>query len=564
MISPNRELILSLDDLRVDFKTDDELIHAVRGVSFDVHREETLAIVGESGSGKSVTNLAMMGLLPTPPAIIQSGVASFNGENLLKMSEPDLRGIRGRHIAMIFQDPMTALNPLMTIGQQMTEVTRTHLKLSRHEAQAKAVEMLGLVGISQPERRLKNYPHEFSGGMRQRVMIAMALSCEPELLIADEPTTALDVTIQAQIIDLLADLQKRRGTAIILITHDLGVVAGVADRVKVMYQGEVVESNDVDPLFASPQHPYTQKLLDLLPRIDEPRLDRVFVGESDRSAEDKQDVLLSVEDLHVHFPVRQSSWFRSQEETVRAVDGVSFSIDRGETLGLVGESGCGKSTTARTIISLQRATSGDVQLDGRSIVGLSDRATFKHRRRMQMVFQDPFASLNPRMTVGDIVSEPLKVHGLAAGKDAKLEVLRLLELVELEAKFINRYPHEFSGGQRQRIGIARALAVKPDLILCDEPVSALDVSIQSQIMTLLMDLQQRLGVAYLFISHDLAVVRHLASRVGVMYAGRIVEMKPAEELYRNPEHPYTRALLSAVPIPDPNAQRERIVWNPEE
>ncbi|MEM1225826.1 MAG: ABC transporter ATP-binding protein [Planctomycetota bacterium] len=569
-MNPSDKPILSLEDLRVDFVTDDELIHAVCGVSFEVHRGETLAIVGESGSGKSVTNLAMMGLLPRPPAVIRSGAAQFGGEDLLQLPEDRLRQIRGRHIAMIFQDPMTSLNPLMTVGQQLTEVTRLHLGLTRREADRKAIEMLGLVEIPHPERRLRSYPHEFSGGMRQRVMIAMALSCEPELLIADEPTTALDVTIQAQIIDLLADLQQRRGTAIVLITHDLGVVAGVADRVAVMLEGQVVETGDAVPLFANPQHAYTEKLLSLLPRVDvvPSRIESIDdehgpnLCDADQSGVSESDApLLAVEDLKVHFPLQTTSWFRSSNEVVKAVDGVSFEIHRGETLGLVGESGCGKSTTARTIINLGRPTEGKIEMDGNSIAGLPESKMKPFRRRLQMIFQDPFASLNPRMTVGSIIGEPLAIHGLASGRDRALEVLRLLELVELGPRFLNRYPHEFSGGQRQRIGIARALAVQPELILCDEPVSALDVSIQAQIMTLLMDLQQRLGVAYLFISHDLAVVRHLADRVGVMYQGRLVEMSSSQELYDDPQHPYTRSLLSAVPIPDPTVKRQRIVWN---
>ncbi|MEM9364496.1 MAG: ABC transporter ATP-binding protein [Planctomycetota bacterium] len=585
------EPLLRVQDLRVSFKTDDGWVRAVRGVSFDLWSGETLAIVGESGSGKSVTNLAMMGLVPTPPGKIESGTAMLGGRDLLQLSTEEMQKVRGRKVSMIFQDPMTALNPLMTIGQQMMEITRLHLSTTRKAARNRAVEMLDLVGIPSPESRLNAYPHEFSGGMRQRVMIAMALSCEPELLIADEPTTALDVTIQAQIMDLLGELKTRCGTSIILITHDLGVVAGVADRVVVMFDGEVLETADVDRLFANPTHEYTKGLLAAVPRLDAESPSRLQPiqstdwkrSEDEASSESAEneptsaaagaspvaptwsrsdavgntaDPLLSVQDLQVRYPLGgEGSLFKKQ--WFQAVDGISFDIKRGETLGLVGESGCGKSTTTRAILNLTRAAGGNVMVEGQDILGLPDQAMMPYRRRLQMVFQDPYASLNPRMTAGNIIGEPLTVHGLASGRDRKFEVLRLMQLVGLEPKFLNRYPHEFSGGQRQRIGIARALAVQPELILCDEPVSALDVSIQAQIINLMMDLQDQLGIAYLFISHDLAVVRHIADRVGVMYAGKIVELAAASELYRSPQHPYTQALLSAVPIPDPVVARQR-------
>jgi len=543
------ETILQVRNLSVSFLSHGKEIQAVRGVSFDVKKGETLGIVGESGSGKSVTARSIMRLLPSPPAVVKEGEILFLGENLLHKTEKEMENIRGREIGMIFQDPMTSLNPMMKVGDQIAEGLIKHQKRPAREAEQKAIEMLKLVGIRDSETRARQYPHEFSGGMRQRVMIAMALACRPALLIADEPTTALDVTIQAQILRVMKNMQQRFGTSIILITHDLGVVAGMCDRVVVMKDGEIVETGTTEDIFARPRHPYTLKLLNALPRLDAEkkpgRAPLVLTGA------DRGRPLIEVRSLRKYFDLGKGN-------LLKAVDGVSFRIGRGETLGLVGESGCGKSTTGRTILRLHEPTGGDVLYDGVPVNRLSAREMKRMRRHMQMIFQDPYASLNPRMKVLDIIGEALDAQKLAFSKrERQKRVEELLEMVGLEPSFAMRYPHEFSGGQRQRIGIARALAVNPQFVVCDEPLSALDVSFQAQIVRLLEELRQRLGLTYLFIAHDLAVVKQISDRVAVMYRGRIVELAESEELYANPRHPYTRKLLAAIPVPDPQVEKRR-------
>lgn len=542
-------IILQVSNLTVSFQTRDQEVEAVRGISFEVGKGETLGIVGESGSGKSVTARSIMRLLPSPPANIKDGKIIFLGKNLADYSEKEMEHIRGRDIGMIFQDPMTSLNPTLKIGEQIAEGLIKHQKLSRKEAKAQAVEMLKLVGIRDSELRYAQYPHEFSGGMRQRVMIAIALACRPALLIADEPTTALDVTIQAQILNLMKNMQARFGTSIILITHDLGVVAGMCDRVAVMKEGVIVESGTTEEIFAHPSHPYTLKLLNALPRLDEPKKEKPAPLLS--SGRDQRQPLIEVKSLQQHFDLGKGN-------ILKAVDDISFHIREGETLGLVGESGSGKSTTGRAILRLHQPTGGDVLYQGMAVNRLSSSEMKTMRRYMQMIFQDPYASLNPRLKIADIIGEALDVHRLVgSAAERKKRVETLLDMVGLEPAFAERYPHEFSGGQRQRIGIARALAVEPKFIVCDEPLSALDVSIQAQVVELLEDLQHRLGLTYLFIAHDLSMVKHISDRVAVMYMGKIVELAESEELYANPQHEYTKSLLAAVPVPDPKIESRK-------
>ncbi|MFU8691760.1 dipeptide ABC transporter ATP-binding protein [Rossellomorea sp. FS2] len=538
------ESILKVDNLHISFQSKEEGFDAVRGVSFEVKKGETLGIVGESGSGKSVTARSIMRLLPSPPSYMKEGEITFLGENLAEKTEKEMESIRGRDIGMIFQDPMTSLNPTIRIGNQIAESLMKHQDLSREQAKKEAIDILKQVGIRNSEERYSQYPHEFSGGMRQRVMIAIALACRPTLLIADEPTTALDVTIQKQILNVMKHMQERFGTSIILITHDLGVVAGMCDSVVVMKEGEIVERGTTEEIFASPRHPYTKKLLNALPRLDEPK-------KSKKDPSPDKPPLLDVSSLRQHFDLGKG-------HTLKAVDDISFFIREGETLGLVGESGSGKSTTGRAILRLNEPTGGVVTYEGMSVNGMTKREMKAMRRHMQMIFQDPYASLNPRFKVMDIIGQALDIHGLCKTKqDRKRRVEELLEMVGLQASHAKRYPHEFSGGQRQRIGIARALAVEPKFIVCDEPLSALDVSIQAQIVDLLQDLQKRLGLTYLFIAHDLSMVKHISDRVAVMYAGKIVELAESEELYANPQHPYTKSLLSAIPIPDPAIEKKK-------
>ena len=540
--------LLSVRNLNVEFTTPDGLVPAVQDLSFDMQSGETLGIVGESGSGKSQTVLAVMGLLADNGRA--TGSAIFDGEDMLALSAERIRRIRGARIAMIFQDPMTSLNSYMTVGQQMALVLQFHQGLRRREARARCVDILKAVHITEPERRLDMYPHELSGGMRQRIMIASALLCEPALLIADEPTTALDVTVQAQILDLLRELRERFGTSIILITHDLGVVAGTCDRILVMQSGQARDYGGVDQVFYSPTSPYTRDLLAAVPRLDQaPDLPaRAAGGES----------LLQVDSLHVRFRIPSPTLF-GRAQDLRAVDDVSFELGPGETLGVVGESGCGKSTVARAVLRLIENTEGGVCLLGRELTTLDRKDLHDARRNMQIIFQDPLASLNPRMTVRDIVAEPLETYRDELSRaEMTQRVRRMLARVGLEEEHLNRYPHEFSGGQCQRIGIARALILEPRLVICDEPVSALDVSVQARIVELLISLQEDFGLSLIFIAHDLAVVRQISHRVMVMYLGRVVETSVQQQLYESPRHPYTRVLINAVPVPDPRAERNRV------
>ncbi len=541
------QALLTVEDLRVSFNTQSGRVRAVDGVSFELAPGEVLAIVGESGSGKSVTAQTILGLTRSPNAEI-SGSARLGEQELLRASESELRGVRGARVAMVFQDPMTSFNPVYKIGWQITEAIRAHDgEASKSTARKRAIELLDSVGIPDAAQRVDDYPHQFSGGMRQRAMIAMALALEPEILIADEPTTALDVTVQAQILALLERLNRERGLATILITHDLGVVAEVADRVLVMHNGLIVERGELDQIFYSPVDPYTRKLLDAVVRLDAaPPLRPGREGEP----------VLEVTDLVKHFPVKRGLLNREVDQ-VRAVDGVSLSVRKGETLGLVGESGSGKSTLSRTILQLLAPTSGSVRFEGQEIAGLSRRAMRPLRRQIQMVFQDPYASLNPRKRIGQIVGEPLRVQGEASGAELRREVQELLDRVGLSAEHYDRFPHEFSGGQRQRIGIARALALRPKLIVADEPVSALDVSIRAQILDLLSELQAEFGLTYIFVAHDIGVVRHVSDRIAVMYQGKIVEQGPADAVCERPQDAYTKQLLAAVPIPDPREARAR-------
>jgi peptide/nickel transport system ATP-binding protein len=540
------EPLLNVRDLRVSFATEGGLVQAVDGVSFDLAAGEVLAIVGESGSGKSVATQTIVGLTRSPNTHVE-GSARLNDAELIGAGEAELRKVRGARIGMVFQDPMTSFNPVYRIDDQLIEAIKAHRPdMGNREARSLAVEALEAVGMPDGARRAERYPHEFSGGMRQRAMIAMALALEPEILIADEPTTALDVTIQAQILELLRRLNRERELATILITHDLGVVAEVADRVLVMQEGKIVERGGLDEVFYSPKDPYTRKLLGAVVRLDQaPPL---------RSAREGVP-LLEVTDLVKHFPVKRGLLINREVDRVRAVDGVSFSVVPGETLGLVGESGSGKSTLSRTVLQLMTPTSGSVRFEGREIVGLSRREMRPLRAEMQMVFQDPYASLNPRKRVGQIVGEPLRLQGRASGAELRKQVQILLEHVGLSPAHYQRYPHEFSGGQRQRIGIARALALRPKLIIADEPVSALDVSIRAQILDLLDDLQEKFGLTYIFVAHDIGVVRHISDRIAVMHEGRIVEQGPADRVCERPSDPYTRTLLAAVPVPDPRESR---------
>ncbi|GAB4227031.1 MAG: ABC transporter ATP-binding protein [Kiloniellaceae bacterium] len=523
------------------------------GVTFDLHEGETLCIAGESGSGKSITALSLMGLLPEGAAVT-AGEAWLGERNLFTLPEREMLQVRGGEIAMIFQEPMTSLNPVMTIGTQLVEALRAHRDLSAAAARREAVDILGAVRISEPARRFRQYPHELSGGMRQRVMIAMALCCNPKVLIADEPTTALDVTIQAQILALMEDLQKQFGTAILLITHNMGVVAEMADRVLVMNQGRVVESGEAERLFAAPQDPYTRKLLAAVPKLgsmagrDRPLRAREKPQDSAAPAP-----VVEVRDLTVRFDILGGLLQRPQRR-VHAVERISFDIAAGETLALVGESGCGKSTTGKALLNLV-PWAGEISIAGRDIAGLSAAQMAPVRRDIQMIFQDPFASLDPRMTVGRLVAEPLVIHKLAKGQELEDRVVELFRRVGLGADAVRRHPHEFSGGQRQRICIARALTLNPKVIVADESVSALDVSVQAQVLDLLQELQDDLGLSFLFISHDMSVVEQVSHRVAVMYLGQIVEMGPRAAVFEDPRHDYTRRLLAAVPIADPTRRR---------
>ena len=536
-------VILSVQGLTVSVRTEAGDRPLVEDLSFILRRGETLAIAGESGSGKSITSLAIMGLLPPPAVRVTSGSITLGDTDLAQLPEARMRGLRGSRIAMIFQEPMTSLNPVLTVGQQLTEAIRAHTAASRAEARVQALAALQAVRLSQAEQRLKQYPHELSGGMRQRVMIAMAMALRPEVLIADEPTTALDVTVQREVLDLLRDLQREFGTAIILITHDMGVVAEMADRVIVMKSGRAVEEASTRALFAHPQMPYTQDLLAAVPRM----------GTGKPRPATPLETVASLTDVTVRFPLKGGVLGRTVAQ-IHAVEHVSFDIRRGETFALVGESGCGKSTIAKAIVGLA-PFEGRIEVAGQSFADLDRDQQKALRRRVQIVFQDPMAALNPRMTVGNLIAEPLVIHGLGSPAEQRAQAAELMQRVGLTVDQLDRYPHEFSGGQRQRICIARALALRPDLIIADEAVSALDVSVQARVLDLLRALQKEFGIAFLFISHDMAVVENISDRVAVMYLGQIVETGSREQIFGNPQHPYTRRLIEAVPVPDPSHAR---------
>ena len=569
-IAEARPPVLSVSGLTTSFMLERRWIPVVRNVSFDIAPRETVAIVGESGSGKSVTALSIMRLIPQEIGRVE-GRVMLAGRDLLALPEASMTSIRGNDVAMIFQEPMTSLNPVLTIGFQIAEALIQHRGLSRAAAEAETIRLLDRVRIPAATSRFHEHPHRFSGGMRQRVMIAMALACRPKLLIADEPTTALDVTIQAQILELLKELQQEEGMSILFITHDMGVVAEIADRTVVMYGGQAVETDATTRVFAAPSHPYTRALLAAVPRLGSmdgrtrpmrfPIVDKV-TGTSDEPVETPDTVstaerpLLEVSGLTTRFPIR-SGLFGKVSGRVHAVENISFTLRAGETLALVGESGCGKSTTGRSILRLLEPDSGTVLVDGQDVLAMNGRALRDFRKQMQIVFQDPFASLNPRMSVGTAIAAPLLANGLATAAQARDKVADLLVRVGLTADMAARFPHEFSGGQRQRICIARALALGPKLIVADEAVSALDVSVKAQVVNLMLDLQASMGLAYLFISHDIAVVERMSHRVAVMYLGEIVEIGPRAALFGNPQHPYTKKLMAAVPVPDPSRRGVR-------
>ena len=539
--------VFSVENLSVDFETSDGTVNAVRGISLQIAKGECLGIVGESGSGKSQCFMAAMGLLAKNGKA--SGSVKLGTDEILNLSPTALNAIRGDEVGMIFQDPLTALTPHLRIGEQMAEVLKVHRNMTGQAAQKHCLDWLEKVRIPDAARRLKQFPHELSGGMRQRVMIAMAMLCEPKLLIADEPTTALDVTVQADVLDLMATLQKEHDTAIALITHDMGVVARMCDRVQVMRLGNFVEEGSVEEIFANPAHDYTRKLLDAMPRID--------AGGVDTDVDLSKPILVA-DDIKVHFPVKIEGSFWGKTQPLRAVNGISFTLHEGETLGIVGESGCGKSTLARAVLRLIEPTGGGVSWLGTNLTSLDKKDMIKARKDLQIVFQDPLASLDPRMTISASIAEPLRTFRPdMTAQERRAEVETMMTRVGLDASMYNRYPHELSGGQNQRVGIARAMINRPKLIICDEAVSALDVSIQSQIISLLKELQAEFGMSMLFISHDLSVVRDISNRIMVLYLGRMVELSDATSICTNPQHPYTQALISAVPIPDPVAERAR-------
>ena len=568
--------ILSVRDLTTSFRVDGQWRNVVNEVSFDIGARETIAVVGESGSGKSVTAMSIMRLL-SPANARTTGRIDFEGTDLLGLPLDAMQRIRGNRIGMIFQEPMTSLNPVLRIGDQITEVLRQHRGLTGADAEAEAARLLDRVRIPSARQRLGDYPMNFSGGMRQRVVIAIALACSPTLLIADEPTTALDVTIQAQILELIKTLQEEEGMSVLFITHDMGVVAEISDRTVVMYRGDVVETATTADIFREAKHPYSRALLSAVPQLgamtgtDRPlRFPRVDMATgaiqpppptADTVRRDAPPVL-TVDNLVTRFPVRKGL-LRRVVGRIHAVEDLSFDLRRGETLSLVGESGCGKSTTGRSLIRLEEPSGGVVSMDGHAVRDAGRAELTRVRRDMQMIFQDPFESLNPRIRIGEAISEPMITHGLATRRDAEGKVADLLERVGLSGEMMMRFPHEFSGGQRQRICIARALALEPKLIIADESVSALDVSVKAQVINLMLDLQERYGLGYLFISHDMAVVERISHRVAVMYLGEIVEIGPRAAVFENPQHPYTRKLIAAVPVADP-ARRQRRVSSADE
>jgi peptide/nickel transport system ATP-binding protein len=617
--------LLDISDLRTEIRLREGVVHAVDGVSLQLEPGETLGIVGESGSGKTMTALSIMNLLP-PGGRIAGGSIKLAGQEISTLNEEGMRKIRGNEIGMIFQDPLTSLNPTMTVGKQIAENVSLHREVSKEQAMDRAAEVLDLVGIPRVRERIKEYPHQFSGGMRQRVMIAMALACEPKLLIADEPTTALDVTIQKQILELIDDLRRRLGMAVILVTHDLGVIAGRADRVAVMYAAKIAEISDTETLFARPRHPYSEALFQALPdkaadagerlysipgippdlvnpptgcrfaarcryvtdrcREEEPRLTgevaghefRCFypVGPSERTdtgrlssynqSEAQEpvlgpgigDVLLDVDHLVKNYPVTRGAVLQRRVGWLSAVADVNFAIRSGETFGLVGESGCGKSTIGKLVVGLEALTGGSISFAGKDLAKNTGRQYRRQRRNIQLMFQDSYASLDPRMRAGTLLREPLVIQRIGSRQEQIKRVDEMLDKVGLPRTAAERYPHEFSGGQRQRLGFARALMLNPQLIVADEPVSALDVSIQAQVLNMMKELQHDLGLTYLFISHDLGVVRYLSDKIGVMYLGKLVEVGPAEEVYLRPAHPYTRGLLDSAPVADPEAEKKKV------
>jgi peptide/nickel transport system ATP-binding protein len=573
--------VLQLRGLKTFFHTDEGTVKAVNDVTFDIKPGETLGLVGESGSGKSVTSLTVMQLLPESAASIEGGEIVFLGKDLLKMSRQDVRKLRGNDMAMIFQEPMTSLNPVFTVGDQVGEALRLHKGMSKADARKRTIELFEQVGIPTPEYSLDKYPHEMSGGQKQRVMIAMALSCDPRLLIADEPTTALDVTIQAQILDLLRTMRDEYGMAILFITHDLGVIAEIADKVAVMFRGKLVEFGNVVSIFENPQHAYTKSLLNCRPRLEsrfhrlptvadylnvwktdsgewswdavedaEAKIEANYVGPVTRNIEPTGDPILQVKNLKVYFPIKKGVFGRTVDH-VRAVDDISFDVYPGQTLGLVGESGCGKTTTGRAILRLVNPTAGQVFFQGKDLGQISKGALRDIRRDLQIIFQDPYSSLNPRLNVEQSITEPMQVYGIGSNAAERREMCEaLLEEVGLLPEHMSRYPHEFSGGQRQRICIARTLSLKPKFIICDESVSALDVSVQAQVLNLLNDLKEKYELTYIFISHDLSVVKFMSDIMCVMQDGKIVEAGPADDIYRAPREEYTRTLISAIPRDD--------------
>lgn len=565
--------LLQINNFSVDFVTDSGITSAIKNISFEINRGETVAIVGESGSGKTVTSLSVLQLLPSPPANYKSGEILFSedGEtavNLLSLGDHELRKIRGNKISMIFQEPMTSLNPVKTCGEQVVEAMRIHQHISQKAAEDKTVELFRQVKLPDPAAILRRYPHEISGGQKQRVMIAMAISCHPALLIADEPTTALDVTVQKTILQLIKELQSEQQMSVIYITHDLGLVAEIADKVIVMYKGEVVEYGDIKQIFLAPKHPYTKALLACRPAasskgkrlpvisdfLEKGNVDEVSGNSHEVSGNRKEnedfktnEPLLKVENLKVYFPVKKNFFGKVLKE-FKAVDDVSFTVEKGETVGLVGESGCGKTTLGRSLIRLIEPTSGNIFFNGKNIAEIPKEQLRKMRKDIQIIFQDPYGSLNPRLTIGDAINEPMKIHSiLSSDKQRKEKVIDLLEKVDLKPEYFNRYPHEFSGGQRQRICIARALGLNPDFIICDESVSALDVSVQAQVLNLLNDLKAELGFTCIFISHDLGVVHYISNRIMVMNKGRIEESGTADEIYFNPKKEYTQKLIASIP-----------------
>jgi peptide/nickel transport system ATP-binding protein len=553
--------LLEVKNLRVTFKIDKHTtFEAVKGVSFNVPENSSVALVGESGSGKSVSALSILGLLPPETAkILPGSEILFNGKNIVGADMQTMQGLRGKDICMIFQEPMTSLNPVFTVGEQIAEVLRLHLKMNNAEAKKRAIELMNEVGIPSPELRVNSYPHELSGGQQQRVMIAIAIACEPKLLIADEPTTALDVTIQKQILQLLANLQQKHKMSLLFITHDLALVGEIADHVVVMRNGEVQEANTTQNIFENAQSPYTQALLECRPHIDKRpmRLPVVsdFLNKNNvlhkEQAERKRGVLasdpiiLEVNNLSKNFSLK-TGLFSKRE--VPAVKNVSFKLAKGKTLGLVGESGSGKTTIGLTIMRLLEANGGEVIFEGKNILAMSPEEFMQYRRRIQIIFQNPYASLNPRFTIGQILTEPMQIHGIGANDSERVDMAAaLLKRVSLPETSLAKYPHEFSGGQRQRIAIARCLTLKPDIIVCDESVSALDVSVQAQVLNLLQDLQDEFHMSYIFISHDLSVVKYISDQVMVLSNGELVEMADSDTIYKSPQHPYTQKLLGAIP-----------------